>query len=97
MTVKFTLVCKLVLGMSERLKGFRLLIKSKENNLVANKSEYEKGKKRRTAFFFNYCTLTLIKKIRKKKKNKVLLTNQLHPLSSVNYQRNNKKDFKRSV
>ena len=72
--MKFSLVCNLALGMSERLKRFRLLIKSKENNLVANK----------------------YKKI-KKKKNKVLLTNQLHPLSSVNYQRNNNKDFKRSV
>ena len=42
--MKFSLVCNLALGMSERLKRFRLLIKSKENNLVANK--YKKIKKK---------------------------------------------------
>lgn len=43
-TMKFSLVYNLALGMSERLKRFRLLIKSKENNLVANK--YKKIKKK---------------------------------------------------
>lgn len=59
-TMKFSLVCNLALGMSERLKRFRLLIKSKENNLVANK--YKKIKKKTKQGTFNESITSTIKR-----------------------------------
>lgn len=59
-TMKFSLVCNLALGMSERLKRFRLLIKSKENNLVANK--YKKIKKKTKQGTLNESITSTIKR-----------------------------------
>lgn len=58
--MKFSLVCNLALGMSERLKRFRLLIKSKENNLVANK--YKKIKKKTKQGTLNESITSTIKR-----------------------------------
>ena len=58
--MKFSLVCNLALGMSERLKRFRLLIKSKENNLVANK--YRKIKKKTKQGTLNESITSTIKR-----------------------------------
>ena len=58
--MKFSLVCNLALGMSERLKRFRLLIESKENNLVANK--YKKIKKKTKQGTLNESITSTIKR-----------------------------------
>ena len=77
------------------IEGIQVINQIKRKQLGSKQIRIRKRKKKEEQRFFQLLYTDFDKKI--KKKNKVLLTNQLHPLSSVNYQRNYNKDFKRSV